>query len=100
MYIHSLIKTGNYSVPLEYAFNLYKTKKYDLAFEYFSIISKFNHPIANYFVGLMYYYGQGCTQNRQKSYEIMKTLSDNGIDKATEFLDNNFNFSLVFVSHS
>ena len=85
--IQSLVKAGKFSVPLEYALNLYKAKKYDVAFKYFSIISEFNHPIAKYFIGLMLYYGQGCTQNQDRSYEIMKFLSENGIDKATVFIE-------------
>lgn len=38
----------------------------------------------------MKYLGKGCDQNAKESYEIMKKLADNGIDKAIEFLEEKF----------
>lgn len=57
---------------------------------YFKLLSKFNHPIANFFVRIMKLKGEGCEVNPEESYSILMHLSENGIDKATEFIENNF----------
>lgn len=90
-YIFILINEGAFDAPLNFAVFLYKMKKFEQAFNIFSIISKFNHPIAKYFIGVMKYYGEGCTKNRKEAYEILLNLSNQGIDKASDFL-NNFDF--------
>ena len=41
-----------------------------------------------YFVGVMKYKGQGCLKDKNKSYQILKSLSDKGIDNSSEFLEN------------
>lgn len=89
-YFNILIKTGNCAIPLEYAVCLYKSKQYEQAFKYFTLISEINHPIAKYFVGIMKYYGRGCKRNLDDSYKILKSLSDNGIDRASEFIEDKF----------
>lgn len=38
----------------------------------------------------MKFKGQGCKENREESFNIIKYLSDHGIDKATEFLNRHF----------
>lgn len=85
-YVNSLLETGNFSVPLKYAIALYKIKEYKNAFSYFSKLSEFNHPIANFYIGMMKFRGEGCEVNKKESYEIMKNLSKEGIDRATEFI--------------
>lgn len=60
IYLTSLTELGNYSVPLEY------------------------------FVGGMKYDGLGCIRNRQAAHEITILFSPQGIDQATNFLENNF----------
>ena len=85
-----LIKNGRCNVPLEYAVRLYKDEHYEQAFNYFCLMSKVNHPIAQYFIGEMKFYGRGCIENRDESYNILKHLSCNGIDRATEFLEYHF----------
>ena len=38
----------------------------------------------------MKFSGIGCEKSQKESYMILKHLSDNGIDRATDFLENNF----------
>ena len=90
-YLCMLIKTGNCDAPIEYAVRLFNAKHYKQAFNYFTTISKINHPIAKYFIGLMKFYGYGCDENHDDSYRIMSDLSNNGIEKATEFIEKHFN---------
>ena len=85
-----LIEKGKYTIPLEYSVKLYKSKQFHQSFNYFTLLSKMNNPIALYFIGRMKFYGEGCIKNEEESYKILKHLSDNGIDQATEFLENNF----------
>lgn len=85
-----LIKNGNYRIILDYAIGLYNRKYYKQAFLYFTLISTINHPIAKYFIGVMKLKEEGCNQNREESYQIMKYLSDNGIDRASDFLKTYF----------
>ena len=90
LYMNKLICLGEFEIPMEYAINLYKQKKFKVSMNYFKLLSKFNHPIAHFFIGVMKYKGEGCEIDRTESYSIMKYLSDSGIDKATEFIDYNF----------
>lgn len=89
-YIVLLIESGESLIPIEYAFNLYKKGHFKVSYNYFSLISTTNNPIAQYFIGIMKFKGQGCEQNLDESYELLKHLSQNGIDRATEFLEDNF----------
>lgn len=89
-YFSMLIKQGRCTIPLEYAVRLYNEKNYKQAFNYFCLISKVNHPIAKFYIGIMKFSGIGCEKNQKESYMILKHLSDNGIDRATDFLENNF----------
>ena len=89
-YFNMLIKQGKCEIPIEYAVNLYKEKHYEQAFKYFCSINKANHPIAQFFIAVMKYWGNGCKKNQNESYKILKYLSDNGIERATEFLENHF----------
>lgn len=89
--MNKLIESGNFMVPLEYAVNLYNSKQYKQAFHYFSAISKANHPIALYFIAVMKFKGLYCEENREEAFKIMKKLSENGIDRASEFIEDNFN---------
>ena len=84
------ILNGQSTVALEYAIQLYKTEHFKVALNYFNLLSEINHPIAKYFVAVMKYFGQGCDKNQSESFEIMKYLSLERIDKATEFLENYF----------
>lgn len=93
--LNVLIQKGRWKIPLEYAISLYKKKFYRQSFNYFSILSKINHPIAKYFIGVMKFKGEGCEVNRYESYRILKHLSDAGIDKATEFLEDHFNEKMM-----
>lgn len=43
----------------------------------------------------MKFKGEGCEVNRNESYRILKHLSDEGIDKATEFLEDHFNEKMM-----
>ena len=85
-----LINKGYCEIPLEFAIKLYKMKCFKQALNYFTLISNVNHPIAKYFIAVMLFYGQGCDKDLNKSYKILKYLSLSGIDRATEFLENNF----------
>ena len=85
-----LIQNGLCRIPLEFAVQLYKMKYYKQAFNYFILISKTNNPIALYFIGVMKFMGQGCIENKEEAHKILKYLSNNGIDMASDFL-NNFN---------
>lgn len=80
-----------YRATLDYAINLYNSKQYSQAFDYFSVLSSYNDPVAIYFVGVMMFNGFGCPMNRDKSYEIMCYLSSKGINKASEFIEQKFN---------
>lgn len=91
IYMHLLIKSGNYKIPMEHALNLYNSKQFTQAYNYFIEISKFNHPIAKYFIGIMKFKGQGCQKDKEEAFEIMKFLSKQGVGKATDFLNNHFN---------
>lgn len=93
--LNVLTQKGRWKIPLEYAISLYKKKFYQQSFNYFSILSKINHPIAIYFIGVMKFKGEGCEVNRNESYRILKHLSDAGIDKATEFLEVHFNEKMM-----
>ena len=33
---------------------------------------------------------KGCIENKEESFEILKNLSENGIERATEFIEDNF----------
>ena len=88
--MHMLIDKGEYSIPIDYALNLYKSGQYNQSFYYFSHLSEKNHPIAQYFIAVMKYYGKGCNKDQESSFQILKHLSKHGIDRATEFLEDHF----------
>ncbi|KAK8871844.1 hypothetical protein M9Y10_007587 [Tritrichomonas musculus] len=90
LYMNKLVSLRKFEVPMEYAISLYKEKKFKVSMNYFELLSKYNHPIAKYFIGIMKYKGEGCEVDREESYSILKHLSDNRIDKATEFIEDNF----------
>lgn len=90
LYMSKLIHLGEFKVPMEYSVKLYKQGEFKVSMNYFRLLSKFNHPIANFFIGIMKYKGEGCDTDRTESYSILKRLSDNGIDKATKFIKENF----------
>lgn len=75
---------------MEYAIILYKQGNFKVSMNYFKLLSKFNHPIANFFIGIMKFKGERCEVNQEESYSILKHLSENGINKTTEFFENNF----------
>lgn len=77
-------------VVLEYAINLYKHQNYHASKKYFKLLIKINHPIAKYYYGIMKYYGQGCLMNLKESEKILRSLSESGIDLATEFIEDHF----------
>lgn len=85
-----LLKSGNWKVPLEYAISLYNSKNYKQAFFYFKLLSSLNHPVAFYFIGIMTFHGLGCKQNKDEAFKILDHLSKNGIECATEFIEDNF----------
>ena len=85
-----LIHLGEFDVPMEYGIRLYKQGEFEVSMNYFKLLSKYNHLIANFFIGIMKYKCEGCNSDRTESYSILKHLSDNGIDKATEFIKDNF----------
>lgn len=89
-YMMILIQKGNIKIPLEHAISLYNSKFYGDAFIYFSALSKINHPIAKYFIGVMKFRGYGCEKNKDEAYKILNELSTKGIDRAREFIDDNF----------
>ncbi|KAK8883615.1 hypothetical protein M9Y10_042709 [Tritrichomonas musculus] len=89
-YMCMLIKEGKFAIPINYAVDLYKSQQYKQSFFYFSLISRSKHPVAEYFIGIMKYYGKGCQRNQEESYRILKHLSDHGIDSAIEFIDTHF----------
>lgn len=78
-----------YRATLDYAINLYNSKQYSQAFDYFSVLSSYNDPVAIYFVGVMMFNGFRCSMNRDKSYEIMCYLSSKGINKHLYSLSKN-----------
>ena len=39
----------------------------------------------------MKFYGQGCVQDKNESLNILSELSKQGIDKATNFIEDHFN---------
>ena len=84
------IFSGEFEHPLKYGISLYRQKRYAESMYYMNALSKFGHPIAKYFIGVMKYKGKGCDKNEDESYSIMKELSSGGIDQATKFLDDNF----------
>ena len=88
-----LIRDGNCSIPIEYAINLYKMKQFKQAYNYFTLISKFNYPIAKFFIGVMKYRGEGCEQDIDDAYLILKRLSDIGVESASKFIEENFELS-------
>lgn len=61
-----------------------------MSFNFFVLVSKTNHPIALYFIGIMKFKGEGCLKDIDESYKILKNLADNGMEKAAEFLDDYF----------
>lgn len=81
-----LIKNGKCEIHLKYAALLYKKKYYKDAFNYFSLISKVNHPIANYYIGVMKFIGQGCLIDREEAYKILNTFLKMGLIKLLSFL--------------
>ena len=89
-YFNILIKNGRTQIPLQFAIRLYKSHNYKQALFYFEMLRRVNHPIASYFIGVMKFMGHGLEKNKKESYEILKHLSDNGIDKATEFIEDHF----------
>ena len=89
-YFCLLINAGESEIPLKYAIGLFKSEYYKQAFSYFSLISQTNNPIAKFYIAVMKFWGFGCEKNHDESYKILKYLSDNGIDCATEFLDDHF----------
>ncbi|KAK8837376.1 hypothetical protein M9Y10_036809 [Tritrichomonas musculus] len=89
-YMIQQIQKGNSKVPLKYAIGLYRSKNYKQAYSFFEYISKTNNPVAEYYLAVMHYYGQGCIQDRDKAYEMMTDLSKKGIDKATDFLEEKY----------
>ena len=86
-----LIDAHEFEVPVRYATDLYNKRCFEATFKYFELAARFNHPIARCFVGVMKFYGLGCDANRDESRAILESLSDNGIDKATEFIEEKFN---------
>ena len=86
----ALINKAKYAIPLNYAIELYNKKYYDQSFHFFSLLLKCNHPIAKYYIGIMKFKGQGCESNKKESYNILKYLSDHGIDRATTFLNQHY----------
>lgn len=56
-YCIMFIKSGNTKIPLEFAVNLYRLKKFSQAFNYFSLLKEINHPIARFYLGVMKFYG-------------------------------------------
>ncbi|KAK8860760.1 hypothetical protein M9Y10_012426 [Tritrichomonas musculus] len=86
-YVSALIKEGGFQFPLKYGIDLYRKKQMKQSFLIFEALSEFNHPIAKYFIAVMKFRGEGCIQNKVESLEIMKSLSNQGVDKATEFLE-------------
>lgn len=89
-YMNMCISSGQSIVVLEYAISLYRSNNFKQALDYFVLLSKINHPIAKYYIGVMKFFGQGCDKNISESFQMMKYLSSNGIDKATEFIENYF----------
>ena len=89
-YMKMLTSSGSYGIPLEYSIILYKMKKYKQAFNYFSLLSKYNHPIAMYFIGIMKFNGFGCSKNKEEAYGILQNLASNGLECASDFIDDNF----------
>ena len=65
-------------------------KHYEQLFKYFTLINKTRNPTVHYFIAVMKFYGHGCDKNLDKSYQILNHLSQNGIDRATEFLEEHF----------
>ena len=89
-YMKKSISEGDTDVALEYAIHLYRTKHFKESIKYFIELSEKNHPIAKYFIGVMKYFGQGCTEDRLESHNIMSYLSKEGITQATEFIEDYF----------
>ena len=58
-----MIKSGNYTFPLNYAIDLYKSKNFVQTFNYFELLSEINHPVAIFYIGVMKYKGHGCFKN-------------------------------------
>ena len=85
-YISMLVKSGNWQIPLKYAVGLFRSGFYTQSFNYFTLISATNNPVALFYIGVMKFTGQGCVEDKNESYKIMKSLSEKGINKATEFL--------------
>lgn len=89
-YMKMCIRTGQDIVPLEYAKFLYDKKNFKLAFDYFNLVASVNNPIARFFIGLMKFKGEGCEENRDEAYSIMKKLADQKIERAAQFIEDNF----------
>lgn len=85
-----MIYLREFEVPMEYVINISKQGNFKVSMNYFKLLSKFNHPIENFFIRIMKFKGERCEVNPEESYSILKHLSENGIDKATEFIENNF----------
>ena len=81
-----LINHGRFKIPIEYAIKLYKLNYFEKEFRYFCMISKYNHPIAKYFKGVMLFRGKGCIQSKDEAIKLMNDLSKKGINQASEFL--------------
>ena len=64
--IQMLIKEDCFDVPLKYGIILYKHKMFNQSYNIFSILYKYNQPIAMYFISVMKYKGEGCIKKDQK----------------------------------
>ena len=91
IYMKKCIEEKKTEVVLEDAVNLYKQNKFKQSKKYLDLLIDVNHPIAKYYLGIMKYFGHGCQENRNESEQIMRYLSESGIDRATEFLEEYFN---------
>ena len=90
-HMKNLINNGEFSGPIEYAMDLYKNIHFEEAFDLFSMVAIYNHPIAKYFKGVMLFNGQGCNENRDEAIIILKDLAQKGVQRASEFLQLNSN---------
>lgn len=86
LFMCKLASLGEFAVPIEYAISLYRKRVFKVSMNYFDLLSKYNHPITKFFIGIMKHKGEGCEIDRMESYSILKHLSDHGIDRATKFI--------------
>ena len=61
-------------------------QNYFLAFKYYQIAAKSNHPLAQARLGSLYLNGQGCTQDEGKALELFKKSSEQENDLGLAFL--------------